>query len=134
MIATMTPATQTQDIELVRPMPGFPDDTRFALVALDEDGLLSALESTTRPGLRFLVVPPQPFYPDFAPEIDDETVAELGLTRADDAVVLLVVHAAESLAETTVNLRAPIIVNVANLRAAQVVLDEDLAVAAPLLG
>lgn len=141
MIATMNRTEQagTQaEIQLVHPMPGFPDETGFQLVSLDEGGLLSALESTTRPGLRFLVVPPQPFFPDYAPVIDDETVADLGLVDAEEAVVLLVVHAGASLASTTVNLRAPIVVNTTNRRALQVVLDgpdgADLAVAAPLLG
>jgi flagellar assembly factor FliW len=49
--------------------------------------------------------------------------------------VLLVVHAGADLASTTVNLRAPIVVNIGTSRAAQVILDDvSLPVAAPLLG
>jgi len=62
---------------------------------------------------------------------------DLGLTGfgEHELMGLLVVHAGASLGETTVNLRAPLVINVANGRAAQVVLDDpELAVAAPLLG
>ena len=142
MIATMaTPpapagARETVPvIELVHPMPGFPDAHRFALQPLDETGVLSALRSLDRADLQFLVVPPGEFHPSYAPEIADETAAELGLVSADDALVLLVVHAGRDLASTTVNLRAPIVVNMTTSRAAQVILDDAaLPVAAPLLG
>jgi flagellar assembly factor FliW len=142
MIATMAtsaaPASAAGTlpvIELVHPMPGFPDAHRFALQPLDDTGVLSALRSLDRADLQFLVVPPGEFHPTYAPEIADETAAELGLGSADDALVLLVVHAGADLASTTVNLRAPIVVNIRTSRAAQVILDDvSLPVAAPLLG
>lgn len=122
-------------IELAHPMPGFPDDARFALVRLDEDGVLHGFRSLDSDGLQFVVVPPAPFYPDFAPEIGDDVVADLGIdpAAADDVLVLLVVRAGATLAETTVNLRAPLVVNPATRRACQVVLDDAaLPLAAPL--
>ena len=122
-------------IEMVRAMPGFPAHRRFALVHLDDAGMLFALRSLDDPELRFLVVPPAPFFPDYAPLLDDLTVADLGIESADDALVLLVLTAATSLEASTANLRAPIVLNVHTLQACQVVLDEaDLAVAVPLLG
>ncbi|HWJ81078.1 MAG TPA: flagellar assembly protein FliW [Nocardioides sp.] len=121
-------------IELAHPMPGFPDEERFALVRLDEDGVLMGFRSLSREDLQFVVVPPGPFYPDYTPELDDETVAELGIDTAEDVLVLLVVHAGDSLAATTVNLRAPIVINRATRRAAQVILeDPDLPLDAPLV-
>lgn len=123
-------------IELAHPMPGFPDDGRFALVRLDEDGVLLGFRSLDSADLQFVVVPPAPFYPDYAPEIGDDVVSELGIEEAaaGDVLVLLVVHAGATLAETTVNLRAPLVVNPATRRASQVILDDtDLPLAAPLV-
>lgn len=121
-------------IELVHPMPGFPDRSKFALVQLDDDGVLCSLTSLEEPGLRFLVVPPVRFFPDYAPEVDDETAAELGIRSADDVLVLCVLTAGESLASTTANLAAPVLVNTTTCRAAQVVLDDPkLSVATPLV-
>lgn len=122
-------------IELVHPMPGFPDHSRFALVQLDDDGVLCSLASLEDPELRFLVVPPVRFFPDYAPEVDDESVADLGITSPDDVLLLSVLTAGDTLAATTANLVAPVLVNLETCRALQVVLDDPaLSVAAPLLG
>lgn len=137
MIASMSnvselSAAEHPVVELVHPMPGFPDVTTFALRAISEDNLLLVLESGD---VRFLVVPPGPFLPDYSPSYPDHVVVDLGMRSADDILVLLVVRAGASLAETKVNLRAPILINVTNGRALQVVLDDpELSVAAPLLG
>lgn len=120
-------------VTMVHPMPGFPEARRFGLERLDDAGTLWALRSLDVGGLQFLVVPPAPFFPGYAPELTDETAAELGLTTADDALVLLVLHAGPTLATTTANLRAPIVVNATTGRAGQVILDDArLRVAAPL--
>ncbi|GAA3660711.1 flagellar assembly protein FliW [Nocardioides ginsengisoli] len=121
-------------IELAHPMPGFPADARFALVRLDDDGVLHGFRSLDSEDLQFVVVPPAPFYPDYAPEIGDEVAAELGISGDSDVLVLLVVRAGASLADTTVNLRAPLVVNPTTRRASQVILeDADLPLAAPLV-
>ncbi len=112
-------------IDMVRPMPGFPAHGRFALVELDDEGLLCSLTSLDEPGLRFLVVAPSAFFDDYTPLVDDTVVAELGLEDDADLAVLVVLTAAQSLADTTANLRAPVLINVANRRGCQVVLDDE---------
>lgn len=130
-----TPVTDLPVIELVRPMPGFAERRRFALVQLDEDGVLCSLSSLEDPELRFLVVPPGGFFPDYAPEVDDDVARELGIESVDDVLLLVVLNAGPSLAATTANLAAPILVNTSTRRAGQIVLDQPgLPVAAPLLG
>ena len=123
-------------IELAHPMPGFPHDARFALVRLDDDGVLHGFRSLDSEDLQFVVVPPAPFFPDYTPEIGDDVVTELGIAPEDagEVLVLLVVRAGASLADTTVNLRAPLVVNPATRRASQVILeDAELPLAAPLV-
>ena len=121
-------------IDLVHPMPGFPEDRRFALVDLDGTGTLCSLKSLDHPELRFLVAPPGAFFPDYAPEIDDATVADLQIGSAEDVVVLVVVNPGDSLPTSTANLRAPVVLNTANRRACQVILeDAELSVSTPLV-
>ena len=121
-------------IELVQPLPGFPERRRFALVQLDEDGVLCQLQSLEDPALRFLVMSPVPFFPDYAPEVADDVVEDLRIQSPEDVIVLLVVNAGESLDTTTANLMAPVVVNTATLRARQVILDDpSLPLAAPLV-
>ena len=121
-------------LELVEPMPGFPGQRRFALVRMDDAGVLCALCSLDDPDLRFLVVPPAAFFDDYFPVISDETVTVLGIESPDDVLVLAVVNPGESAASATVNLLAPVLVNTGNRRATQVILDDaSLPVRAPLV-
>ena len=120
-------------IEMVEPMLGFPDRTRFALVQLDESGVLCALRSVDDPSLRFLVVPPNVFFPDYAPVVDDASVATLGIASADDVLVLVVVNPGDSAAAATANLLAPVLVNTVTRQGGQVVLTDELPVRAPLI-
>lgn len=118
----MTASTLTlPTIELAAPMPGFPAHRRFVLVRLDDEGLLYALTSMDDSELRFLVVPPGPFFPDYAPEIGDDALEALGRPDADEILLLLVITASKE--QTSANLLAPIVVNQTNRRAIQVVLN-----------
>lgn len=118
-------------IELVSPMPGFPHLRSFALVQLDESSLLGALRSLEEPDVRFLVLPAA-FFQGYTLDIDDETVSALGLESAEDVLALVVVNAGDTAGAATANLLAPVIVNTRTHRGAQVVLDQDLPVRAPL--
>ncbi len=120
-------------IEFVAPMPGFSDRQRFALVQLDDDGVLCALRSLDDPDLRFLVVPPMAFFPDYAPVVGDDVVRELKIDSVDDVLMLVVLNAGASLETTTANLAAPVLVNLITRQAKQVILDDPaLSVAVPL--
>lgn len=135
-------ATETETVEEIPELlfaagiPGFPDAKRFTLVWWgDESSPFSILASLDEPGLEFLVVPPLAFFPQYAPEIDDDTVERLGVETADDVILLVIVTTGEDAAEATANLLAPIVVNRHTRAAAQTVLAEgDHPLRAPLLG
>ena len=114
------PSLGLPTITMAVPMPGFPAHREFVLVRLNEDGLLYAFTSIQDPELRFLVAPPEPFFPDYAPEIENEVFAALN-TRDTDRLLLLTVITA-GVEETTANLLAPIVVDRDSMRAMQVVL------------
>nr|BFE89442.1 flagellar assembly protein FliW [Planobispora longispora] len=121
-------------IELVCPMPGFAEHRRFVLVRMDDAGVLFSMRSLENPDLRFLVIAPNPFFPGYEPEIEEETLAMLGAAGTSDLLVLLVVTAPGSIAEATANLMAPIVVDTTTRRAIQTVLTgSDLPVRAPLV-
>jgi flagellar assembly factor FliW len=127
-------AVEVPVIEFVSPLPGFPVDKHFVLVRLDDTGVLYAMSSVEHEDLRFLVVPPGPFFPDYTPEIDDESLVALGSPNAADLLVLLVITAGQTPADSTVNLMAPIVLHQPTRRAVQLVLGgTDFPVRARLL-
>src|SRR4051794_8058972 len=119
--ATMTDTElEMPIIDMALPMPGFPAHRQFVLVRLNDEGLLYAFTSIDDPELRFLVAPPEPFFPDYAPEIENEVFSALNTKDPDRLLVMVVITAGVD--ETTANLLAPIIVDRDSRRAMQVVL------------
>jgi len=114
------PSLGLPTITMAVPMPGFPAHREFVLVRLNDDGLLYAFTSIQDPELRFLVAPPEPFFPDYAPEIENEVFSALNTRDADRLLLLTVITA--GVEETTANLLAPIVVDRDTMRAMQVVL------------
>jgi flagellar assembly factor FliW len=107
-------------LDMAVPMPGFPAHRQFVLVRLNDEGLLYAFTSIEDPELRFLVAPPEPFFPDYAPEIEKDVFATLNTKDPDRLLIMVVITAGVN--ETTANLLAPIIVDRDTRRAMQVVL------------
>jgi flagellar assembly factor FliW len=119
-------------LEMVRPMVGFPEARRFALARLDDTGIVCDLRSLDE-DLSFVVVPPGMFFSDYAPEVDDDLVAELGVETEHDVLLLTVVTLGDDPSSATANLLAPVVVNHRTRRAAQVILDDvELPLRAPL--
>src|SRR3546814_12236682 len=85
--------------------------------------MLCELRSLDHEDLRFLVITPGQFFDGYEPVLGDEDVNLLGLTSAEEALVLLVLKPGESLASPTANLVAPIVAYTTTRRAAQVLLD-----------
>jgi flagellar assembly factor FliW len=115
-------------------LPGFPHVHRFRLSPWGPPGspylLLRAVDD---PDVGFVVVPPWVFYPDYEFDLDDASAERLGLSVADDAIVLAVVTLRDRPEAATLNLLGPIVVNRHTHDAAQVVLPtSSYSVRAPL--
>lgn len=112
-------------IEFESGLVGFPEHRKFELVQWGGDeSPFSLLQSAEEPGLDFVVVPPNVFFP-YEPEIDDDVVADLELASPDDALVLVIVTVGERAEDSTANLMGPIVINRHSLRAIQAVLSPD---------
>jgi flagellar assembly factor FliW len=105
-------------------LPGFPDIRRFVLARIgDELSPFSVLRSLDEGSeVEFVVTHPGLFFPDYEPEIDDDTADRLELKSADDALLLVIVTVADPVAASTANLLGPIVVNRHTRAAAQAVL------------
>jgi len=99
---------------------GFESIHRFALIQADDEGAYSWLQAVEDPGLAFLAVVPGFFFPDYSPDVPDDDVEALDLRDPADAQVLCLVTIAGD--DVTANLMGPVVVNVANRTARQVVL------------
>ncbi|MGE3621022.1 MAG: flagellar assembly protein FliW [Acidimicrobiia bacterium] len=109
------------EIVFDRGLPGF-DLRRFALVEVSDESPVMCLRSLEDAAVEFVVAPPGLFFDDYDVDLDDDTVARLGLAGPEDALVLVIVNLHAGPREATANLLAPIVVNRRTRAAEQVVL------------
>jgi flagellar assembly factor FliW len=123
-----------RNLEFVEPIPGFPDERDFTLSAIDPDGVLFAMRSLRTPALRFIVMPPEGFFPGYLPEVSDADVTALELGPEAELQIMVIVTVSDGIGDATANLLAPIVLDPERGRAIQLILgDSDLPLRAPLL-
>lgn len=119
-------------ITFASPMAGLEALAEYELAPVDGSVGLFTLRSTESVGLRLFLLDAAVHLPTYQPEISDAQRDSLGLDSADDAAVYVVVNPAKP--EMTVNLVAPVVVNVRTGVAAQFILEgDDWPLRAPLV-
>ena len=107
---------------------GFPDLQSFALIHDSEQGDNAGIrwmQSIEEPGFALPVMDPLIVAGDYNPEVDDEILKPIGKIEPDDILVLVTVTVPKDLKKMSVNLRAPIVINVSERRAVQIILEDD---------
>jgi flagellar assembly factor FliW len=107
-------------------LPGFPGERRFALVRWGGcEGPYSLMVDLAEPEVRFLVTPPHLFFPDYVVDLDDAIASKVGLERAEDCLLLVIVTLTGRPEDATANLLGPIVINLRNQEGTQAVLAES---------
>lgn len=88
----------------------------------ENDKMLS-LQSLEDETLSFILMNPFEFFPEYTPEPDEKEWKSLGATSEQDISYYVLCVIRDTPAESTVNLRAPLMVNSLNRKAKQVILD-----------
>ncbi|MBO6111883.1 MAG: flagellar assembly protein FliW [Lachnospiraceae bacterium] len=107
---------------------GFPDLKDFALMHDSEnsDGNgLSFLVSIQEPAFSMPVMNPLLVRADYNPVVEDDYLIPLGELSEEEMLVLVTVTVPHEIEHMSVNLMAPIIINAATRKAAQVILNDD---------
>ncbi len=104
---------------------GFPEDQSFCLVDAGDDTLILWLQSLTNPRLAFPVIEPRLYKNDYVVRLSAAELRELRLSSIRDASVFTILTIPSNLTEMTANLKAPIVINIKEKIAKQVVLQEN---------
>ena len=104
-------------------LPGFPDETKYALFPYEQDSPFSILQSVINPDLTFLLADPYRFFNDYAFELDDQMAKEWGFSADNPPQVLTVATMKDTLEQMTVNLLAPIVINWKTRTGAQIIIE-----------
>ncbi|WP_261769502.1 flagellar assembly protein FliW [Paenibacillus polysaccharolyticus] len=105
--------------EFSRGLPGFEDETTFALIPWEETPF-SYLQSVKEKELSFLVVSPFEFKQDYSFELSDEDKEELEIEEEVAVFSIVTIHS--EITKSTMNLLAPVVINPVKRVGKQVVL------------
>ena len=101
---------------------GFPDQHEYALIQTAEDSGFYWLQAVSRPELAFVVCDPRLFVPDYVVPVKLDDLAQIGLSDPELAQVFTIVNKVDNM--LTGNLQGPLVVNVQNRQARQLVLSD----------
>lgn len=106
---------------------GFPELTDFALIHDSEKGTDTVhwLQSLQETAFAMPVIDPLFVCPDYNPEVDDELLQHLGELNPDEMLVLVTMTIPSDLTKMTVNLKGPVVINAAERKAVQVIVEGD---------
>lgn len=113
---------------------GFPFLQKFALIhdADNEDSPIMWLQSLEEPGFAMPVIEPVYVSSGYNPTVNDENLAPVGELKEDQIYVLVTITVPPQIEKMSVNLKAPIVINMQNNRAVQIIVEDDYKVKHPI--
>lgn len=119
---------ESKIIEMENGIIGFPDLKRFALVYDEEkkgESSISWLQSLDEGAFALPVMNPTVVKEDYNPFVEEELLKPLGTLTPENLCVLVTVKVPKNIKEMSVNLKAPIVINVDTKLGAQVIVEDD---------
>ena len=105
---------------------GFEECTKFAIMYDEDDDrekTISWLQSLDEPTLALPVIEPMAIVPDYAPMIEDELLKPLNNPADEDLLFLLVMTVPSDMTKVTANMKAPVIINIAERKGVQLIVE-----------
>lgn len=113
---------------------GIPEKKRFILIEKDDFKPFSYLQSVDDPSFILIVINPLMVEKEYKFDIYKDDLEALNIKDENDFSMLAVVIFAQKVEDITVNLKAPILINIHNKKGLQVILlNDDYSVEEPLI-
>lgn len=105
-------------------LPGFEDEKQFVLLPM-EGTPFSTLQSVSTKELAFFTTNPFLFFQDYDFELVESVQKQLKIKEESDVLVQVILTIQEPLEKSTGNLQAPVVINVKENIAKQVILTDN---------
>jgi flagellar assembly factor FliW len=106
-------------------LPGFEKHKRFVVVPVPRCEPFSWLACVDGTPLRFAIINPLIFIPDYSPKITKELLSDLRIDNLHDLVLYAIVTMGQNPIDSTANLTGPVIINRNCRLGKQVLIDDD---------
>lgn len=104
---------------------GMPEHTEFCLVDPGDDVLILWLQSLTDPNFAIPILEPKIFKTDYTVRLSAAELRELKLDNVNQSAVFSILTIEDNITTMTANLKAPLVINLREKIAKQVVLQEN---------
>ncbi|MBT2146286.1 flagellar assembly protein FliW [Clostridioides difficile] len=113
---------------------GFENLKEYELLDIENEDVLKEFNSTEEDCIGFIVVSPFEIIKEYEIVLNQETIEKLEVKSPNDIMLLNIITVGQTLEESTVNMKAPIVINVRNNCGMQIILqDEKYSIWHPLL-
>jgi flagellar assembly factor FliW len=116
---------EDETIRIPQGVLGFPEYTQFCLVDPGDETLILWLQSLDNPEIAFPLLEPKIFRPDYAARLSASELRELKLENINQSAVFSILTIPTDVTQMTANLKAPLVINLKEKLAKQVVLQEN---------
>jgi flagellar assembly factor FliW len=106
-------------------IPGFEQNKQFVIVSIPEYAPFEWLVCIDGSKLRFAIINPLLFEPNYDPKIIKEQLDDLAVEGPEDLLMYVIVTIRENPLESTANLVGPIILNRRKKIGKQIIIDDD---------
>ena len=114
---------ESRIFDFVLPIIGFDELSKFIIIEPNKETLFKWLQSIEDPGLAFPIISVASLNYDYSIDISDDVVQSLDIKNVESLLVMNVTSIPQDNPRgTTINLLAPLIFNLDNQRAGQIVL------------
>lgn len=106
---------------------GFSDLKSFLLIHDEEktNSHISWLQSVEEPAFALPVIDPLKVEESYNPVVEDEFLSKLGELKPENMLVLVTITVPSDITKMTVNMKAPIVINADENKAAQIIVDDE---------
>lgn len=113
---------------------GFPFMKQFALIRDEENknAAIMWLQSMEEPQFAMPVVEPNLISDSYNPVVNDENLTPVGKMVEEQTYLLVTITVPSDIEKMTANLKAPIVINMANNKAVQIIVEDDYQVKHPI--
>lgn len=106
-------------------IPGLEEHKKFEIHPIGENDKFKMITSTENSNVGFVVISPFQLKKDYEIDLNDEIIKELDIDNPKDVLLLNLITLGKTLEKSTVNLKAPIIINIKNNKGKQLILQEE---------
>lgn len=117
--------TDDEVIDFPKGLPGFETEKKFALLPLEEDSPFRILQSINEEQIGFVLGYPFVFDKDYSFDISEEDKDFLSVKKEEDIIVYSIVSLKEPFHESTINMKAPLLMNLKNKVGKQIILHDE---------